>query len=57
MTGAGGHGFAVGEVVEFLPRPDEPAVESGRCEVTRLRPRDEGEWCYHVRSASGGHAA
>jgi len=55
MAGVGGHSFAVGQVVEFLPRPDEPAAERGRCEVTRLLPRDEGEWRYHVRGATCRH--
>ena len=50
----GGHSFAVGEVVAFLPGPGEPAAERGRCEVTHLLPRDGGEWQYRVRSTSVG---
>ncbi len=55
MTAVAGHSFAVGQVVEFLPGPGEPAAERGRCEVTRLLPRDEGEWRYYVRSATSSH--
>ena len=55
MTAVAGHCFAVGQVVEFLPGPNEPAGEHGRCEVTRLLPRDEGEWRYHVRNTTCRH--
>jgi hypothetical protein len=48
------HSFALGQAAEFLPGPGEPMADRGRCEVTRLLPQDEGEWQYHVRSASGG---
>ena len=56
MAAGDSHRFAVGQVVEFLPGLNEPAAERGRCEVTRLLPRDEGAWQYCVRSTSvGGH--
>ena len=55
MSGAASHRFAVGQVVVFLPGPDELAAEGCRYEVTRVLPRDAGAWQYHVRGACGGH--
>lgn len=48
------HAFKLKQVVEFLPGPGEAAAERGRHEVTRLLPRDGGEWQYCVRGTSGG---
>jgi len=49
------HKFAVGQLVEFLPGPQDSNVPRGRYKVQRLMPSETREPQYRVKHAVDGH--
>ena len=47
--------YAVGQSVQFMPDGYADISTRGNYTVTRILPRDQQGWHYHVRSAGDGH--
>jgi hypothetical protein len=49
------HKFAAGQVVEFIPGPDDVHVPRGQYVVQRLLPSETKDLQYRVKHAVDGH--